>query len=151
MYLDRVVRLLWAGRASESHSRFPAVMSCSGWWPRLWAQVKRSPRHRHTAREGRGSSSSRADWLTVSRGLSFARCEVPAGNDYNPCKALTPRCRRNSASCRAAVETWRTQQCLFQRRAKHLRCVESHLPFAMLSGRSVLTTSRSSSVSHADI
>ena len=85
MYLDRVVSLLWAGRASESHSRFPAVMSCSGWWSRLWAQVKRSPRHRHTAREGRGSSS-RAAWLTAARGLSFARCEVPAGMITTPAK-----------------------------------------------------------------
>jgi hypothetical protein len=148
MYLDRVVRLLWAGRASESHSRFPAVMSCSGWWPRLWAQVKRSPRHRHTAREGRGSSS-RADWLTVSRGLSFARCEVPAGMITTPAKHSHHVVGETLPAAGRPLSG--TQQCLFQRRAKHLQCVESHLPFAMLSSRSVLTTSRSSSVSHADI
>ena len=56
-------------------------------------------------------------------------------NDYDPCKSPTPRRYRDSTSCRAAVEIWRMHQCLFQRRAKHLRWIRSHLSFVTLSGR----------------
>jgi hypothetical protein len=69
-------------------------------------------------------------------------------NDYNPCKALTPRCCRNPASCRAAVETWRMYQCLFQHRAKPLRWIRSHLSFVMLSGRRKSATLRSDSTTN---
>jgi hypothetical protein len=75
-------------------------------------------------------------------GPQLCALESTDRNDYDPCKSPTPRFCQNSASCRAAVETWRMHQCLFQRRAKHLRWVRSHLSFAMLSGGRELPTLR---------
>ena len=72
-------------------------------------------------------------------------------NDYDPCKALMPRCLRNSASCRAAVERWRTHQCLFQRRAKPSQCVRSCLPCGVLSRMWASPTLRSSSLTNTGI
>jgi hypothetical protein len=100
----------------------------------------------------RGSRQQQPSGLADGRaGPQLRALRSTDRNGYNPCKTLTPRCRRESASCRAAVETWRTQQCFFQRRAKHSQRVRACLPCSLLSRMWASPTLRSSSMTNTGI
>ena len=130
---DGYVRLSWARCASLSLT--PPGCRIMKW---LVATTLVNSKPQPTAPPHRATTSRQEQPSSLVYGRAGPQLCALGSTDrncYDPCKALTPRCCRSSASFRAAVETWRMHECLFQRRAKHLQCVRSHLPSAMLSGR----------------